>query len=250
MRAIIAVPAYALFKQGRVAKVHDEAIVVPARYVHALRRAGAAEGIVMPASTDGHDVSAMLDRYDGVLLLGGGDLEPGTYGQERGEKIYGVNDERDGYELELCRAALEHGMPMLAICRGHQVLNVALGGTLDQHITGRDGLLGHGRPGEEDGGEMHDVTIEPASRMAAAMGTTKASVSSHHHQAVDKVGDGLTVVARSDDGIVEGIELADQDAGWVVGAQWHPEDTASVDPAQQGLFDTLVTQAETWSARN
>jgi putative glutamine amidotransferase len=247
VRALIAVPAYPLFKQGRVAKVHDEAVVVPARYIHALRQAGAAEGIVVPASTDGHDLGAMLDRFDGVLLLGGGDLEPATYGQDLGGEVHGINSERDSYELDLCRAAIERGMPVLAICRGHQVLNVALGGTLDQHITGRDGLLGHGLPGIESGAEMHEVDIEPESRMAAAMGTTRATVSSHHHQAIDQVGDGLNVVALSADGIVEGVELADPDAGWVVGAQWHPEDTAPDDPAQQGLFDTLVTEAQ---ARN
>jgi putative glutamine amidotransferase len=243
VQALIAVPAYPLFKQGRVAKVHDEAIVVPARYVHALRRAGAAEGIVLPTSTDGHDLSAMLDRYDGVLLLGGGDLEPSTYGHEQGDNVYGVNAERDGYELELCRAAVERGIPLLAICRGHQVLNVALGGTLDQHITDRDGVGEHGLPGVADGELLHEIDIDRGTRLADALQVPRAMCACHHHQAVEDPGAPLRVVARAPDGVVEATELADPDGPWVVSVQWHPEDTAADDPTQQHLFDAFVAEA-------
>ncbi|MBM3671757.1 MAG: gamma-glutamyl-gamma-aminobutyrate hydrolase family protein [Actinobacteria bacterium] len=199
-----------------------------------------------PTSAGDAEISALLDRYDGLMLLGGGDLSPDRYGQEHSDTIYGVDHDRDATELDLCRGAIRAGMPVLAICRGHQVLNVALGGTLDQHITDRAGLVGHGIPGVEDGAQPHDVEVEPQSRLATAMGTTHACVSSHHHQAVEALGHGLRVVAHAPDGVVEGIELDDPDR-WVVGVQWHPEDTADTDASQQGLFDAFVTEAATRS---
>jgi putative glutamine amidotransferase len=125
----------------------------------------------------------------------------------------------------------------LAICRGHQVLAVALGARLDQHITG--GLVDHGRPGVADGARSHTIHVEPDSRLAAALGTTTPTVSCHHHQAVSTVSPQIRVVATASDGVIEGIEVVGTDA-WIVGVQWHPEDTAPTDPAQQGLFDTFV----------
>ncbi len=140
-------------------------------------------------------------------------------------------------------------MPVLAICRGHQVLNVALGGTLDQHIPDRDGVEEHGTPGKLGGARVHDVDIDAETRLAAAMRTPRAACSCHHHQAVERAGSGLRVTAHADDGVVEATELEDADAPWVVSVQWHPEDTAATDPAQQGLFDALVRAAEEFRAR-
>ncbi len=157
--------------------------------------------------------------------------------------MYGVIAHRDGFELPLARAAIDRGMPVLAICRGHQIVNVALGGTLDQHITTREGVIAHGRPGAAGGSSMHSVRVQAGSRLARALGATHAEVSSHHHQAVEKLGDGLEAVAWADDGIVEGIELPGD--AWVVGVQWHPEDTAATDPVQQRLFDAFVAEAGT-----
>src|SRR5262249_53084428 len=133
--------------------------------------------------------------------------------------------------------------PTLAICRGVQVLNVALGGSLNQHIPDDPGTEPHGRPGEPNGGRLHDVTIDDGSRLAAGMGSTTRTASCHHHQAVDKVGDGLHVVARAADGIVEALEL-NRPEQWLLAVQWYPEDTAGSDPAQQNLFDTLVSQTQ------
>jgi putative glutamine amidotransferase len=131
-------------------------------------------------------------------------------------------------------------LPVLAICRGHQVLNVALGGTLDQHITDRPGLLLHGDPaGGPGGGVDHDVTIEAGTRLADALGTTRCSVRSHHHQAVADLAPKAIAAAWSDDGVNEGFELPE---GWVVSVQWHPEATASDDAIQQRLFDAFVAQ--------
>lgn len=239
-KPLVAVPAYPV-QPGRVEGWIDAGIAVPEPYVAALKRAGAQEAVLMPETIGDADAHDLLDHFDGLLLLGGPDLDPATYGAKPDRHVYGVSDVRDTFELTLARAAIDRAMPMLAICRGAQVLNVLLGGTLDQHITGRADLLGHGIPGVEGGAALHDLDIEGESRLAVAMGTTQAECSSHHHQAVDRLGDGLRITARAPDGIVEGIEL-DGDA-WIVGAQWHPEDTAGRDPVQQSLFDTFVQHA-------
>lgn len=239
-RPLIAVPAYPV-KAGRVQGWEKPGVAAPTPYMEALHRAGAREAILMPVAIDDTDAGEVLERFDGLLLMGGGDLHPEEYGQERRDEVYGVIPHRDRFEVALARAAVARDLPTLAICRGHQVLNVALGGSLDQHISERDGVLGHGKPGVPGGSSVHDVDLELGSRLAEAMGVTRASCSSHHHQAVDRVGDRLHVTARSPDGVVEGIEL-DGDA-WIVGAQWHPEDTAATDAAQQRLFDTFVRQA-------
>ena len=239
-RPLIAVPAYPV-KAGRVQGWEKPGVAAPTPYMEALHRAGAREAILMPVAIDDTDASEVLERFDGLLLMGGGDLHPEEYGQERRDEVYGVIPHRDRFEVALARAAVARDLPTLAICRGHQVLNVALGGSLDQHISERDGVLAHGKPGVPGGSSVHDVDLEPGSRLAEAMDVTRASCSSHHHQAVDRVGDRLHVTARSPDGVVEGIEL-DGDA-WIVGAQWHPEDTAATDAAQQRLFDTFVRQA-------
>jgi putative glutamine amidotransferase len=238
-RPLIAVPAYPV-KAGRIQGWEKPGVAAPAPYVEALQRAGAREAILMPVAIDDGDAAEVLERFDGLLLMGGGDLQPEEYGQERREQVYGVVPNRDRFELALARAAVDRGVPTLAICRGHQVLNVALGGALDQHITERAGVA-HGKPGVPGGSSVHDIDLEPGSRLAEAMGVTHASCSSHHHQAVEHTGAGLRVTARAPDGVVEGIEL-DGDS-WIVGAQWHPEDTAADDPAQQRLFDTFVRHA-------
>jgi len=240
MKALIAVPAYPLIGSGRIERFNDDAVAVPASYVRALRRAGGIEAILLPTPLDEGAATALMARYDGLLLLGGGDLEPATYGQDPDHTVYEVDVDRDANELALVKAAVASGTPVLAICRGHQVLNVALGGALDQHITDREGLAEHGKPGVEDGAALREIDIVAGSRLAAAIGTTHVTGSCHHHQAVERVGDGLRVVARADDGVIEGIELTDPDGPWVVGVQWHPEDTATTDPAQQRLFDRFV----------
>jgi putative glutamine amidotransferase len=239
-KPLIAVPAYPV-RPGRIEGWIDAGIAVPEPYVAALKRAGAQEAVLMPEELDVSAAGDLLDHFDGLLLLGGGDLDPTTYGAEPDRHGYGVSHVRDAFELALARAAINRGMPTLAICRGAQVLNVLLGGTLDQHITGRAGLIGHGTPGVEGGATLHEIELDPDSRLGAAMGTTTAECSSHHHQAVDRLGEGLRVTVRAPDGIIEGIELAGD--AWIVGAQWHPEDTAGRDPVQQALFDTFVHRA-------
>ncbi len=244
-RPLIVVPSYPRVPEEKIKGWNADNVGVPAPYVEALRRAGGLEAIVVTEPLDADELEDSLDRFDGMLLLGGGDLDPATYGAKRTtDAIYGVRESRDTSELALVRAAIERGMPVLGICRGHQVLNVALGGTLEQHIPDRLGTGEHGTPGVAGGGYRHDVTVEPGTRLAAAMGAERARCSCHHHQAVDVPGRGLVVTARADDGIVEATELVGPDAPWVVSVQWHPEDTAATDPAQQSLFDELVRKAD------
>lgn len=239
MRPLIAVAAYDL-APGRVSRWPEAAVAVPAPYVEAVQRAHGQEAILSPRSVSDTEASELLARFDGLLLLGGSDLDSVHYGQARHPEVYGISETRDAFELALARAAVERGTPTLAVCRGLQVLNVARGGTLDQHITDREGLLAHGVPNTEDGSTLHEVTLERGSRLAAAMGVARAMCSSHHHQAVDRLGEGLVVTARSDDGVIEGAELAGD--AWIVAVQWHPEDTAGRDAAQQRLFDTFVAR--------
>lgn len=231
MRPVIAAPAHPL-SQRRLEP-----------YLHAVRRAGGVEAVMMREPYGETDLRQLVHRYDGLMLLGGDDMDPAMYGEEASEHVYGANPERDQFEVSLLKAAIAERVPVLAICRGHQVLNVTFGGSLHQHITDRDDLIGHGIPAKDDGAQLHDVAVEGGTRLADALGVSCATCSSHHHQAVDRVGDGLRVVARAEDGIVEGLELDDPGAPWVVGVQWHPEETAATDPVQQHLFDRFVREA-------
>jgi putative glutamine amidotransferase len=236
---LVAVPAYPV-AAGRVEGWATGAVAVPETYLAALSRAGTRAAMVMPDEFGEREADELLDRFDGLLLIGGGDLDPETYGQPREPQVYGVSARRDSLELALTRAAIARAMPTLAICRGHQVLNVALGGTLEQNIVPGD--VPHGRPGVAGGSMIHPVRVRDGSRLATMLGATRAEVSSQHHQAVDKLGDDLEAVAWADDGVIEGIELTNR-AHWAIGVQWHPEDTAGTDPVQQRLFDAFVAEA-------
>jgi putative glutamine amidotransferase len=235
---LVAVPAY-LLGPSRVEGWTATAVAAPEPYLVGLRRAGATGTVVMPSELDEREADELLERFDGLMLIGGGDLDPASYGRPPAEEVYGVNPRRDGFELALARAALARGMPTLAICRGHQVLNVALGGTLVQHIVPGD--VPHGVPGVAGGSMLHAVELQEGSRLAGVLGTSRAHISSQHHQAIEKLGDGLEAVAWADDGVIEAIELTG-DKRWVIGVQWHPEDTAGSDPGQQRLFDAFVSE--------
>jgi putative glutamine amidotransferase len=239
-RPLIAVPAYPRLAAGRVAGWSGESVGVPARYIDALRRAGAREAVFLPQAWSADDASELLDRVDGLLLVGGGDLDPSTYGADRHDATRGVDADRDTCELTLVEAALARRVPTLAICRGHQVLAVARGGVLTQDLVGQSGLIEHGIPGTDDGAREHDVVVAPDSLLAAVLGTTRTAVSSHHHQAVARAGPATRAVGHAPDGVIEALEVTSPEGGWVLGVQWHPEDTAATDPVQQRLFDGFV----------
>ena len=228
MTPLVAVPGRLSDKaQG----VRTEALAAGRKYLEALRRAGAEGAVLLPDADSVSRLPDVLARFDGLLLLGGGDVDPAAYGAaDRSPELRGVRPDHDTFELAALHAALELDLPVLAICRGQQVLNVALGGTLHQHITGDETTVAHG-------GHLHAVTLDAGSLAAAAMGTTRPLGSSQHHQAIDRLGDGLVVTGRADDDVIEAVELRGR---WVVGVQWHPEDTAAEDPAQQRLFDAFA----------
>jgi putative glutamine amidotransferase len=201
-------------------------------YADAVRAAGAEPVLI---STD-H--AADLGELDGLLLSGGFDLNPALYGQERHPEADEPNDARDRLELGLLHQAMEKDLPVLAICRGMQLFNVEHGGTLQQHMTGHEAHRVH----PEDRGEpAHEVTVEAGSKLAAIVGGSTAAVNSRHHQAVDRVGDGLVVSARAEDGTVEALERADK--RFAVAVQWHPEDQAAGDAVQRRLFEEFVKAA-------
>ena len=205
-------------------------------YVDAVVRAGGIP-FVLPA-LDPADAELALLAVDGLLLTGGGDVDPARYGATPVPEVYGVDPGRDAFEVALVVAAAAAGMPVLAICRGIQILNVALGGTLHQHVpavTGRNHSL------KDRAYELvHDVGIAADSILAAVARTPDIAVNSLHHQAVDQVGAGLRVVAWADDGIIEGIES--DGVGRFLGVQWHPELLAGHE-VHERLFRWLVTEA-------
>jgi putative glutamine amidotransferase len=207
---------------------------VPENYVDAIRRAGGRPLLLLPGETASAD--ELLARVDGLVLIGGGDVDPARYGGVDEATVYGVEPDRDELEIGLLLAADEHEVPTLAICRGMQVMNVAFGGTLIAHLPARAGGLEHGAPSGEDH-RHHQVRAAPDSLLASAAGSAALDCSTHHHQGVDALGAGLVATGWADDGLVEAIE---RERGWMLGVQWHPEDTAADDRAQQRLFDEIV----------
>jgi putative glutamine amidotransferase len=236
MRPLIAMPSR-LTDRAESWRVPATALGRP--YQEALIRAGGIPLAVPPLlPLDDLEEAAheVISRVDALCLPGGPDVEPLLYGDPRSHpKLINVRREHDAIDLALARAAIDQDVPVLAICRGHQVLNVALGGTLHQHLPE---LIGE-READGHYHHHHDIDVVAGSKAAAAMGTTRPHGHCVHHQAVDRVGDGLVVTAWAGD-VIEGIELPDR---WVVGVQWHPEDTAASDPVQQALFDAFVGAA-------
>ena len=197
----------------------------------------------------GTEIDALLDHIDGLVLTGGGDVDPARYGEEPVESIRGVDFDRDEFELELVRSARSRRLPLLAICRGLQVLNVALGGTLIQDIATETGSLDHDRIGHLVYAGHQTVTLEPSCALASVVGETTLLVNSIHHQAVKDLAPGLEAVGWAGDGIIEAV--AHEDGTWPLFAvQWHPEYLGDVDDAASSrLFAALVAAARAADAR-
>ncbi|MFE0104186.1 gamma-glutamyl-gamma-aminobutyrate hydrolase family protein [Streptomyces sp. NPDC059009] len=185
--------------------------LLPAGYPRLVQAAGGLAAMVPP--DDPAHAASVVARLDAVVIAGGEDVEPTRYGAEPEDRTGPPARERDSWELALIDAALASGTPLLGICRGMQLLNVALGGTLVQHMEGHTG--GTGVFGS------HPVTSVPGTRYATIVPEASADVPTYHHQAVDRLGEGLVVSAHAEDGTVEAVELPGD--GWVVGVQWHPE---------------------------
>jgi putative glutamine amidotransferase len=221
---------------GRVLSFSDEgrrdAFSSSQPYSRAVARSGGLPVLLPPLPTAPSMVDRYLDRLGGLLLPGGGDVEPHRYGQTPiTDALYGMVGLHDEFDLALIHAAIERDLPVLAICRGMQILNVSQGGTLVQDL----GAEGHWMC-------EHPVNLADGSRLAeAASALHLRHCYSVHHQGLDQLGRDLKPVAFDEQGLIEAVEY--EGASWIVGVQWHPEDTTSVEPGQQGIFDEFVSRA-------
>jgi putative glutamine amidotransferase len=204
----------------------QRAALLPLSYVQAVQRAGGLVAMLPPDPVLTEDPDQALDLLDGLILAGGADIDPASYGQPAHPETVSTVPERDAFEIALTRAAIERDLPLLGICRGMQLINVALGGTLLQHLPERYGHHEHRRVvGSFDGAE-HDVLLTEGSLAARAAGELSHQTKSHHHQGVERVGEGLVVSGVSTfDGLAEAIEWegGPSNRRFVLGVQWHPE---------------------------
>jgi putative glutamine amidotransferase len=210
----------------------EETALVTVAYVRSVADAGGIPVVLAPVAGT---AAALVERLDGLMLTGGSDVDPARYGAERHPKTQPPAVARDEFELEILAAALDRGLPVLAICRGMQVLNVARGGTLCQHLPDVVHNESHmSIPGTYG---RHHVRVEPASQVGAILGRSESVVPTHHHQGVDRLGEGLVPSAWADDGTVEALEYPA--LPFLIAVQWHPE--VGDDPS---LFTGFVAAAE------
>lgn len=222
----IGITTYARDEEGRYS--------IPGLYLDAVRAAGGIPILLTPGEPQ---VESLLSQVDGLLLAGGGDVNPDRYGSSGHAEVYAVDEARDVLEFKLVSMALEQQLPLLGICRGLQVINVALGGTLIEHLPDviedkTAHCLVPRAPTE------HAIELAADSRLAGIYQETHFSAASWHHQAIGDVAPGLTIVGRAPDGTIEALEMADHPE--LIAVQWHPELTAATDPIQQRIFSTFI----------
>lgn len=214
-------------------------IQLPGQYADAVRLAGGIPVLLQPGETR---LTELLSRLNGIVFSGGGDIDPTTYHGLQHEQIYNLSRERDDLEFALMRQLFCDPMPTLCICRGLQILNIYLGGTLVEHIE--ESEVQHRAPPRNP--VSHSVTITQGSALASIIRATTFECQSWHHQAIKTLGENVTAVAYAEDGIIEAVEI--DHAPWLMAVQWHPELTAEKDILQQRLFNELVTQAQIQAA--
>lgn len=199
--------------------------------------------VYIPTRLDEDTLRAMYERLDGVLLPGGPDIHPDYYAAERHPETKVIDDERDVVEVALTRWAMQDNLPIFGICRGHQVFNVAMGGTLIQDVPSQvSGALKHDIPNEEPRATLvHEVEIDPSSQLAAILGTSRLMVNSLHHQAVEQAAPDACVTSYSPDGVVESLEVPGKTFALTV--QWHPEDMVGYSEPMRRLFAAFVQAA-------
>lgn len=211
----------AALERARWGVWEETVALAPRSYATAVQRAGGTAVLLPPDAAAEAEPDRMLDRLDALILAGGSDVDAASYGAEPHPETRGTWPERDSFELALARRALERDMPLLGICRGMQILNVARGGTLLQHLPEIVGHEGHREVPGTFGN--HEVRLEPGSLAAEAAGGERVDVKSHHHQGVEEVGEGLVVSGHSvEDDLIEAIELPDR--RFALGVIWHPEE--------------------------
>ena len=215
----------------------QQAMLLPRSYINAVQTAGGLALMIPPDEALERDPDEVLDLIDGLILAGGADIDPATYGEERHRHTTATVPERDDFEVALARRAVERDIPLLGVCRGMQLMNVALGGTLLQHLPESYGHHEHRRAlGTFDGAD-HDVRLEPGSLARRAAGEEMHATKSHHHQGVDRLGEGLKVTGWSlMDDLPEAVELPQN--RFALGVQWHPEADE-----RSRLIATLVEEA-------
>ncbi len=240
MKPVVGISTYGLSEYQVQSDHYDRHYLIPDEYVAAVRRAGGVPVLLPPGE---ELVERWLDAVDGVIMAGGTDLSPALYGEDnRDLRVFPADLPRDRTELALVNALLAADIPTLYVCRGLQMLNVVLGGSLHTHIP--DAGIANGVDIHRNGAGLwttHRVEVVAKSKLARAMGTTSVEPVSGHHQGVDRVGAGLDVVAIAPDGVIEGLEVRNQ--RWAVAVQWHPELTAAEDPTQQRIFRALIGAA-------
>jgi putative glutamine amidotransferase len=220
-------------------------------YVEGVAGAGGLPVVLPPVG--GHRAAeTLLGGIDGLLLSGGSDLDPSYYGEEAVPELGVTVPERDAFEMTLLEHALRRGIPTLGICRGMQVLNVALGGTLYQDLPSQMDhmvLLGH-RQETPKWQPTHEVEVDGGSKVAEILGAEELKVNSYHHQAIKELASGLVAVAHAPDGVIEAVESGDLSKRWMIGVQWHAEAMRDAGPEHRSLFKAHVRAAERYALRH
>jgi putative glutamine amidotransferase len=240
---LIGIPVY---KSAACAPPHNPLYALHRLYSEGVLAAGGAP-VQIPHGVDHDTLRVIFDRLDGVLLAGGGDVDPGFYDETPSDLVYGVDRERDEMEMALVRWAVAEGKPLFAICRGIQVMNVALGGSLYQDVlTDMPGAMRHAcfeKLGFARDHPAHDVQLSSGSRLVGLLGGDRFTVNSLHHQGLKETAPELSPTGRAPDGLVEAVEVAGH--VFAIGVQWHPEALAPKDPVMRRLFEGLVDAART-----
>jgi putative glutamine amidotransferase len=238
MRPIIGIPCFSMVRHdtGRPIYASNQA------YVQAVLHADGVP-ILIPPLADKPALEVIQDQLDGLLLPGGADLDPGLYGESPLPECRSPEPERDAMELSVAHWALDHGLPVFGVCRGMQLLNVACGGTLYQHVPAEcPDALDHEQPGQARSYLAHDISIQPDSLLAGILGDLHPGVNSFHHQAVHRVGRGFRVTASAEDGIIEAMEMPEA-SSFVLAVQYHPEELEATDMGSHRLFLAFVQAA-------
>ena len=221
----------------------NQKFALPIQYVDAVRRAGGLPVLLPPGEPNWRQ---LLVRLDGLLLTGGGDIDPSVYGGSSHPALYMLDPERDQSDLSMVREVVARGLPTFGICRGAQVVNVALGGKLIEHLPDVVGdTVPHRAPPRLP--VRHPVNVTSGSILGSILQETQLSPVSWHHQAIRELGASLEIVARAPDGTIEAVEMRSHP--WLIAVQWHPELSAADDPEQQRLFDAFVEAARNHSRR-